>query len=780
MFQKKVRSLSVMMLAMSASFMGCSESDSISDTLSQNDNGVYLRNDATQMWAKIQEKGVSEYFETLSDEGKQIVSTSAIVDNHCSAQALKMDDNTRYFDELENLFDEGEQVEGVCGKGLKLNDGQVAPLGVNLIDSMSVGTVEFWFRPNEDFYDKSARTLFGNDGARIHFFYKNGKLYFQKNHADIHYYVGDKVSLKDDWNLIAGQWGDGYMSLWVNGELVARTEHDLGYVPANRGKAFENLLVIGYKSSCCMEGPGQFEGMTTSGSYDQVRISNIPRYKKVDSVEVSADSNWVVDYEFNDPQNAGRDFSGNNYHAVLADGEVTIDSGLAYFDGSSGLRLAAGKNIRLGDFVVEARVYPENVSGFRNILVTEPPGYGPDGWIFRFENGSLSFYVRDADWNSDWKSVSVDNIQTNQWYDLRVECTSKSVRLFLNGELKAEKSISGNYNQLEYPWGVGYDAVGQSIHDRYFKGYMDYVRVGKLEAEETPVETPVIQKKCMTMDDKTLYLEELESEFDAGKQIEGVCGKGLSLNPGEKVSLGINLLDSMAAGTVEFWFRPNADFYDEPRSLFGNDGARVHFFYSDGEIFFQKNHHNLHYYARGKVTFKNDWNLIAGQWGDGYMSIWVNGEMVALLKHDKGYVPANRGIDFENLLVIGHKSACCMPLGNSAMSTSGAYDQIRISTSPRYKVIDKIDIEDTVLPIDTLANKDDIALKDSLKKEFADKPNVTIETVNGDSLKVAEKQITLSDSSVVWVKVEVTCCRNSEDIEKKEIKDSLVATPAKD
>ena len=88
------------------------------------------------------------------------------------------------------------------------------------------------------------------------------------------------------------------------------------------------------------------------------------------------------------------------------------------------------------------------------------------------------------------------------------------------------------------------------------------------------------------------------------------------------------------------------------------------------------------------------------------------------------------------------------------------------------------------MPIDTLANKDDIALKDSLKKELADKPNVTIETVNGDSLKAVEKTTLLKDSmaydSLVWVKVEVTCCRNSEDIEKKEIKDSLVAVPAKE
>ena len=54
-----------------------------------------------------------------------------------------MDDNTRYFDELETIYQEGELVEGVCGKALLLRDGEVAPLGVNLIDSMKAGTVEY-------------------------------------------------------------------------------------------------------------------------------------------------------------------------------------------------------------------------------------------------------------------------------------------------------------------------------------------------------------------------------------------------------------------------------------------------------------------------------------------------------------------------------------------------------------------------------------------------------------------------------------------------------------
>ena len=256
-------------------FFACSSNDFAGGTEQALDN---FNNSNTTLWRTLATEGVPEYFESAAEEGKFDVSSSAPSKGRCKAPALKMDDNTRYFDELETIYLEGELVDGVCGKALLLKDGEVAPLGVNLIDSMKAGTVEFWFRPGEDFYEASARTLLGNDGARVHFFYKNGELFFQKNHADIHYFVNGAVTFENDWNLVAGQWGDGYMSLWVNGKMIARMKHELGYVPSMRDRPFENLLVIGFKSYCCMEGPGQYEGMTTSGAFDQFRISNIPRY----------------------------------------------------------------------------------------------------------------------------------------------------------------------------------------------------------------------------------------------------------------------------------------------------------------------------------------------------------------------------------------------------------------------------------------------------------------------------------------------------------------------
>ena len=532
----KWASASTLML-MGAFIWGCSESDPAPEKIISNDGSALQKNDSKNMWARIDELGIAGYFDSLSqDQGSPVIGGSTLVNGRCPAPALAMDENTRYLDELESLFDEGEQVEGVCGKGLKLQDGQVAPLGVNLIDSMKVGTIEFWFRPGEDFYDKP-RTLLGNDGARIHFFYKNGELYFQKNHHNLHYFVNGKAKLKDDdWNLIAGQWGDGYMSVWVNGKMVARWEHTEGYAPAQRGIPFENLVVIGYKSSCCMEGPGQRQAMTTSGSFDQFRISNIPRYKMTD----------VADTTFPDT--------------------TKID--------------------KVGDTViVDTMPLPLDVS---------------------------------------------------LWSLLAAQGT------------------------------------------RYF------------EKATVPVASAAVQKcaaPALVMDDSTLYLDELETVYREGELVNGVCGKALSLKAGEVAPTGINLIDAMPAGTVEFWFRPNDDFFDAPaRTLLGNDGARVHFFYKDGVLYFQKNHHNEHYFVKATVELQKDWNLIAGQWGDGSMSLWLNGQQVAVMEHNEGYEAANRDLPYENLFVIGYKSACCMegPGQEEPMMTSGAYDQLRISKVARY------------------------------------------------------------------------------------------------
>jgi len=196
----------------------------------------------------------------------------------CDEYGLVSDSKTLFFEDFENFTTQGTLVDGVCGNAISLVPGESDTLNYALNTSLSEGTVEFWFRPGKDFY-KDTRTLLGNDGSRVHFVYSDSVLYFQKNIADTHIFVSDTIVLKSDWNHIAGQWGNGFVSLFVYGSLVAQkaeSNDEASYQPADTN----NAILIGIKSPCCMEGINIEKKLSTSGDFDQVRISNIERYEE--------------------------------------------------------------------------------------------------------------------------------------------------------------------------------------------------------------------------------------------------------------------------------------------------------------------------------------------------------------------------------------------------------------------------------------------------------------------------------------------------------------------
>ncbi|MDO5575864.1 MAG: LamG-like jellyroll fold domain-containing protein [Fibrobacter sp.] len=209
---------------------------------------------------------------------------SSFLNNPCPAPALSADQATLFMEEFESSPAQGQQIPGVCGNAIALSNGENVELDIMLMEPIPVGTVEFWFKPNADFFDENPKTLLGNEGARVHFFVKDGELIFQKNHDNIHYFVKGDFNLDpNNWNLIAGQWGNGFLSLFVNGEQVAAIPHTQGYAPSPRIMTDKsNRIVVGAKNGCCMEALGQFDSMSTSGAFDQLRISNITRYNNAE------------------------------------------------------------------------------------------------------------------------------------------------------------------------------------------------------------------------------------------------------------------------------------------------------------------------------------------------------------------------------------------------------------------------------------------------------------------------------------------------------------------
>lgn len=194
----------------------------------------------------------------------------------CDEYGLVSDSSTLFFEDFEDFTTQGTLVSGVCGNAISLVPGEKDTLNYALDTFLSEGTIEFWFRPGEAFYEDT-RTLLSNDESRVHFVYSDSVLYFQKNITDTHIFVSDTLVLNAGWNHIAGQWGNGFVSLFVNGDLVAQkavSNNEASYQPAST----KNTILIGTKSSCCMEGIQVYKSLSTSGDFDQIRISNIDRY----------------------------------------------------------------------------------------------------------------------------------------------------------------------------------------------------------------------------------------------------------------------------------------------------------------------------------------------------------------------------------------------------------------------------------------------------------------------------------------------------------------------
>jgi hypothetical protein len=183
---------------------------------------------------------------------------------------------------LDEQPEQGTLVKGKIGNALLLSEDENVTLNTDLPDTIPQGTIEFWFRPTLEFLtDGKNHTLLGNDGSRLHFLYSaEGKLYFQKNQSDVHIFTSAFISFSaGEWYHIAGQWGNGYVSLYVNDSLISQIANSTPYTPSPRAYLNENELRIGIKSYCCMEGAGFYEGMNTSGTFDQLRISSILRYQ---------------------------------------------------------------------------------------------------------------------------------------------------------------------------------------------------------------------------------------------------------------------------------------------------------------------------------------------------------------------------------------------------------------------------------------------------------------------------------------------------------------------
>ncbi|WP_290763225.1 LamG-like jellyroll fold domain-containing protein [Fibrobacter sp. UBA4297] len=307
---------------------------------------------------------------------------------------------------------------------------------------------------------------------------------------------GDWNVLKAEKGIHLGEWNDVRLEhvdslsvLIVNGEIVGAYQHNV-----HLGNS-EGNLTIGSDTTEDEVGKGRIAVIRVEHTYD---IYVVP--VESSSSEVVPDEtnttlggrDWIAAWEFNDASNVGRDFSGNGHTAVIGEGAVTVADGAAKFDGKSGFSVPLTPDFKINDFVIESRFKPASSSRFNNILVSEPPGRYGDGWIFRLGYGKLYFNIRDEANGTGWSEFEIASVPMNEWTVARVERLGDEVSFFINDTLMKTVKFKGDVSDLTYNWGLGYDAMNQAVHQRYFDGEIDYIRFGE-NLESVPVEVvPVV------------------------------------------------------------------------------------------------------------------------------------------------------------------------------------------------------------------------------------------------------------------------------------------------
>ena len=268
----------------------------------------------------------------------------------------------------------------------------------------------------------------------------------------------------------------------VNGEIKG------AFKVKGRFDSVKGTFTIGFdkrNADDCHCGNGHVEQINVEAvdSLEEVVEEYVPMDSVVendDSAEVASEIEWIAKWEFNDSAKVGLDATGNGHDAVIGEGSVPSVDGIAKFNGESGFVVDLANDLIVNEFVVETRVKPANFGRMQNIIVAEPPGRGVDGWQVRIDEGSLTFHIRDdARDNDDWKIFYGKDLVLNEWTVIRVERSSDSVKVFQDGELTVAAAYDGDVTQMRYDWGIGFDAMNQSYHSRYFNGEMDYIRFGK-------------------------------------------------------------------------------------------------------------------------------------------------------------------------------------------------------------------------------------------------------------------------------------------------------------
>ncbi len=194
---------------------------------------------------------------------------------------IVMDEYTLQYEPFKILAQKNLNDSSAEAYAISLNSVKTYDTGWKLETNLAEGSLEFFFRPHNNFDRAEAYALVGTDGARLLVYYDDGNLVFMMNKTNQFDFVKAPADILDGWNFVCAQWVDGKMSLFLNGTEIGSDQIDHGYEYSTRYD--ENEMLVGYKSSCCMEGAGRGAQMYSAADFGPIRLSSMAREREISS-----------------------------------------------------------------------------------------------------------------------------------------------------------------------------------------------------------------------------------------------------------------------------------------------------------------------------------------------------------------------------------------------------------------------------------------------------------------------------------------------------------------
>lgn len=358
--------------------------------------------------------------------------------------------------------------KGVNGYGLKFTSNSYADLGVIIPDGLEAGTIECHIKMAPTINKNGNYFIVGNDGTRASLIYKGGKIVFAKNHTNQFKFVTSETSIEPNvWYHLKASWGNG-MQLLINDKVVA-SNLDSSYYQASPRDSLENVIFIGKKSSCCMEGIGIYQALDFEGTIDELKFFSYslptPEIKTpfiLDSATVA-----IFDFDGNSVDRSGK------YKGVVNFGTYTkspynqaIQFAYNNYDYKSLVRVPHNSSLMLSQITMEALVYVDSLHSAHNHIIDKSWSYG----MSIFDNKLICHFSDAGTW---WFSKLV--VPQKQWVYLAASYDGKIARVFLNGKQVDSTSYFGKIPQNTY--NLAFGNADASTHDVPLWGKIDAVKI---------------------------------------------------------------------------------------------------------------------------------------------------------------------------------------------------------------------------------------------------------------------------------------------------------------